>query len=200
MEQVIDTTRPNDDTRARILAAARELLALKGTRGTTTREVAERAGVNEATLFRHFGTKQNMLIEMRSCYLDSSAIERMVSSPTGDARHDLRELGRVLMSHLQDKADLIRVSIAEEQLDPEAAQISWKQPQCIHDLIVTLIERYISTGELHGDAAWLTKFFMGIFFAQVIGARRIWRSDRPSNAEIVDFCVDIFLNGARGAR
>jgi AcrR family transcriptional regulator len=47
-----------EDTRSRILAAAREIFALKGTRGTTTREVADRAGVNEATLFRHFGTKQ----------------------------------------------------------------------------------------------------------------------------------------------
>ncbi|MEO7039366.1 MAG: helix-turn-helix domain-containing protein, partial [Candidatus Elarobacter sp.] len=46
-----------EDTRTRILAAARELFERNGTRGTTTREVAERAGVNEATLFRHFGSK-----------------------------------------------------------------------------------------------------------------------------------------------
>ena len=176
--EVIDSVRPHDDTRARILAAAREVVALKGTRGTTTREVAERAGVNEATLFRHFGTKQNLLAEMRSCFSGNTAIEQMVASPTGDLRHDLRELGRVLFAHLQDKADLIRVSIAEEQLDPEAAKMSWKQPQCMHDLIVTLVERYTATGELHGDASWLTKFFMGMFFAQVIGARRIGWSGR----------------------
>jgi AcrR family transcriptional regulator len=45
-----------EDTRERILVAAREIFEHNGTRGTTTREVAERAGVNEATLFRHFGS------------------------------------------------------------------------------------------------------------------------------------------------
>ncbi|HMD02881.1 MAG TPA: helix-turn-helix domain-containing protein, partial [Candidatus Baltobacteraceae bacterium] len=51
------TPAPADGTRLRILAATRDLYARNGSRGTTTREVAERAGVNEATLFRHFGTK-----------------------------------------------------------------------------------------------------------------------------------------------
>ena len=39
-------------TRERILRAAREVFETDGTRGTTTREVADRAGVNEATIFR----------------------------------------------------------------------------------------------------------------------------------------------------
>ena len=54
-----------EETRARILAAAREIFERNGTRGTTTREVAERAGVNEATLFRHFGSKRALLDAMR---------------------------------------------------------------------------------------------------------------------------------------
>ena len=45
------------ETRERIFSAAREIFALKGPHGTTTREIADRAGVNEATLFRHFGNK-----------------------------------------------------------------------------------------------------------------------------------------------
>ena len=60
-----------DETRARILAAARELFALKGTRGTTTREVADLAGVNEATVFRHFGTKHALLHAMLNQYCES---------------------------------------------------------------------------------------------------------------------------------
>ena len=53
-----------EETRLRILAAARELYARKGSRGTTTREVAELADVNEATLFCHFGTKGQLLAAM----------------------------------------------------------------------------------------------------------------------------------------
>jgi AcrR family transcriptional regulator len=43
-----------------ILAAARELFARRGYQATTTRDVATEAGVNEAMIYRHFGTKSNL--------------------------------------------------------------------------------------------------------------------------------------------
>ena len=45
---------PAPDRRRQILAVAMELFARRGFRGTTTRQIAERAGVNEAIVFRHF--------------------------------------------------------------------------------------------------------------------------------------------------
>ena len=38
-----------------VLAAAVSVFAEKGYRTTTTKEIAERAGVNEVTLFRRYG-------------------------------------------------------------------------------------------------------------------------------------------------
>jgi AcrR family transcriptional regulator len=49
--------------RERILEAAREVFALHGSVGATTRRIAEAAGVNEVTLFRHFGSKEALLEE-----------------------------------------------------------------------------------------------------------------------------------------
>ena len=62
--RAVDLKAGVEDTRLRILAATRTLYASKGSRGTTTREVAILAGVNEATLFRHFGTKTLLLTAM----------------------------------------------------------------------------------------------------------------------------------------
>lgn len=45
------------DRRKQILAAAQKLFARQGFRGTTTRQIAELAGVNEAIVFRHFRRK-----------------------------------------------------------------------------------------------------------------------------------------------
>jgi AcrR family transcriptional regulator len=45
---------------ALLLTAARELFATKGYAGTTTKEIAERAGVSERLLFSHFGTKDEL--------------------------------------------------------------------------------------------------------------------------------------------
>ncbi len=44
--------------RAAILEAARKVFAAKGFHGTTTRKLAEAAGVSEALLFKHFPTKE----------------------------------------------------------------------------------------------------------------------------------------------
>lgn len=46
---------------ADILAAAAELFAERGYKATTTRAIAERAGVNEVTVFRRFGSKRGIL-------------------------------------------------------------------------------------------------------------------------------------------
>ncbi|MGY4591304.1 AcrR family transcriptional regulator [Thermostichus sp. MS-CIW-40] len=49
-------------SRQRLLNAARELFVRQGITQTTTRQIADLAGVNEVTLFRHFGTKQGLLL------------------------------------------------------------------------------------------------------------------------------------------
>ncbi|MFA7296039.1 MAG: TetR family transcriptional regulator [Dehalococcoidia bacterium] len=52
--------RAEGDSRAEILAAARALFAQRGFRATTTRQVAERAGVDIALIHHFFGTKAGL--------------------------------------------------------------------------------------------------------------------------------------------
>jgi AcrR family transcriptional regulator len=51
------------EARRLLLDAARELFARKDYRSTTTREIAESAGVTEYLLFRHFGSKAGLFRE-----------------------------------------------------------------------------------------------------------------------------------------
>lgn len=55
--------RPPGEARRLLLDAARELFARKDYRSTTTREIAESAGVTEYLLFRHFGSKAGLFRE-----------------------------------------------------------------------------------------------------------------------------------------
>jgi AcrR family transcriptional regulator len=48
------------DRRTQILGVAMELFASRGFRGTTTRQIAEASGVNEAIIFRHFPRKEDL--------------------------------------------------------------------------------------------------------------------------------------------
>lgn len=71
-------------TRTRLIEAALELFATKGVTETTTKEVAERAQVNEVTLFRHFGSKHGLLLAVMEnsanfAQLGKTLVERAVA-------------------------------------------------------------------------------------------------------------------------
>jgi TetR/AcrR family transcriptional regulator len=49
-----------EDRRKQLIEVAIDLFSRKGFGGTTTKEIAAAAGVNEAIIFRHFATKQQL--------------------------------------------------------------------------------------------------------------------------------------------
>jgi AcrR family transcriptional regulator len=56
-------TRDAEATRRALLDAARSLFSSEGYDATTVRAVADRAGVNQALLFRYFGNKEGLYVE-----------------------------------------------------------------------------------------------------------------------------------------
>ena len=65
-----------NSSRDRILEAATRVYAEQGFRGATTRRIAEEAGVNEITVFRHFGSKEALITEaLRACAAAPPAVE-----------------------------------------------------------------------------------------------------------------------------
>ena len=62
MTSVDDLTTPAAPPRERILKAAYELFSRRGIRAVGTDEVIERAGVARATLYRHFATKNDLVL------------------------------------------------------------------------------------------------------------------------------------------
>src|SRR5919205_265124 len=59
-----------DDRRKQIAEVAMRLFSERGFRGTTTKEIAQAAGVSEAIIFRHFATKDDLytaIIDYKGC-------------------------------------------------------------------------------------------------------------------------------------
>lgn len=183
-----------DATRTRILAAAREIFERKGSRGTTTREVAERAGVNEATLFRHFGTKQALLQAMRVESCGVEAFRDVLSALPGDPAADLRLIARHSIERMQGVRAMMCVSLAEEAAGTDDAP-EWRGPSQIMDELVAYFTARIAAGQMRGDALVLARCFLGTFFSYVVG-RKIWGSGAIADPAAIDAIVDVFLNGA----
>lgn len=187
-----------EDRRARILAATRQLYASYGTRGTTTREVADRAGVNEATLFRHFGTKTQLLTAMVERYASYDVfpeiMARVATLETIDEQ--LCELAHSTIAVMKEREDIIRVSLAEEVSNPESMQHAWRAPVEARQMFIAWFDERVRAGDLRGDADWLARTFLSLLFSFVM-ARRIWADiDLPRERSVANI-VEIFLNGAR---
>ena len=62
----------NIETKAKILAAAKELFAQKGFDGTSTREIVNAAGVNISLISYHFGGKENLFFSMFDHFMEDT--------------------------------------------------------------------------------------------------------------------------------
>lgn len=76
-------------TRESIMKAALSLFSKQGYYKTTTREIADLADINELTLFRHFGTKENLFQQTTEAYVQEinikGEIEQFKNQPFEDS-------------------------------------------------------------------------------------------------------------------
>ena len=76
----------SDERRKAIVKSAVPLFARKGFAGTTTRELAEAAGISEALLFKHFPSKQSLYREIRQLGCEGDPVlETLASLPPSTA-------------------------------------------------------------------------------------------------------------------
>jgi AcrR family transcriptional regulator len=105
------------ESRDKILDAALRVFAETGYRGATTRRIAQLAEVNEVTIFRRFGSKEELI---RAAVLhDSGGVQ--VSLPQAPER-PYAELTRWALDHyrrLSARAPMIRTCLSESNEHPE---------------------------------------------------------------------------------
>ena len=116
--------RPHGAPRRLLLDAARDLFARQDYRSTTTREIAEAAGVTEHLLFRHFGSKSALFREALVLPFTGFVDEfgrtwrAVVPEETDEeelARHFVGQLYDVLVEH----RGLVVTLLASESLSEE---------------------------------------------------------------------------------
>ena len=168
-----------------------------GTRGTTTREVADRAGVNEATIFRHFGNKTALLEAMREWSIDQAGLHAAVENLSGDLDVDLRSICTLLYEGMFRNQAIIRISLAEEAADPGQLPSCLRGPTQIMHRLVTYLQTHIDAGALKGNAGQLAALIMGMMFALAMKSRRVDWGDEGRPEALIPAFVDAVLNGVK---
>jgi AcrR family transcriptional regulator len=90
--------------RARILAAAGELFYRHGIRAVGVDAIAEAAGTNKMTLYRHFASKDELVAEYlrQSAHAADECWERFARAQPGDPRAQLRAWLEEMAGHLAE--------------------------------------------------------------------------------------------------
>ncbi len=107
------------DIREEILKAAARIYCEAGFRGTTTRRIATEAGVNEVTVFRHFGSKEALLREAIGRQWGGGGCGPAALESAGDPVGELQAWARLMTAGLRQMAPLIRTRLGEFEEHPE---------------------------------------------------------------------------------
>jgi AcrR family transcriptional regulator len=158
------------EVRESLLKAALKLFAEHGSRGATTRRIAQEAGVNEVTLFRHFPNKQALLHAALHAFAEQTPYLRLPDTPR-DVVTELDVWARDHHKHLHRMRALIRTSMAEFEENPEQC----KQAMCVSINIANELTDYLSAAQKAGLVAdtfvpsAATAMLMGTLFSDALG-------------------------------
>lgn len=192
-------TAPQAELNSRILATAQRLFARQGFEKTTTRQLAEAAGIAEGTLFRHFENKKAILVAVVTQGWSEMLTDLLTHLSEMGSYRSVAQLMRERMLSLHQQADLMRVCFMEAQFHPELRDRI--QAEIINKM-TSVVEAFIQTGIERGtyrdlNPKVVARVFLGMFMIAGFSQDTLM-DENPSPAfqkEMAETLADIFLNG-----
>ena len=186
------------DTHLRIIHAALEEFRRSGFKGSSTRVIAERAGVNEVTLFRHFGSKLDLLrkavdhglMEIRV----QDDIAPYVALPLADG---LRAFVRDYLTQFNSKSDVLMLGLSESFTHPELAELIRAFMRRLRRNVQSYFERLENEGKMrHADHIFMTHLFISSLTSAAAWRRRASADSSAefSDERLIEGIVDILVS------
>jgi AcrR family transcriptional regulator len=191
------------ERRRLIIEAAATLFSRHGFRGTTTREVARAVGVSEATVFKHFATKEELYTAIIEAKTQTHEILEAVS-PLADAKDDatlLRMLAWEMIRRSLADPTLLRILFFSALEGHALSDLFFRRRvQAIDDFLSRLIAERVAAGTFRGvdpiQSAWN---FIGMV-TQYVLLQTLFQQKAPSHVTVeqaVDEMVATFLQGVQ---
>ncbi|GIP23524.1 MULTISPECIES: TetR/AcrR family transcriptional regulator [Paenibacillus] len=182
----------------RLLLAAIDLFAEKGYNGVTTKEIAAAANLSEMTLFRQFGSKQNLL---------EAAVDRFHYGPemktlfqeklVWDLQTDLLLVSRTYHEIMNRNTKLIQIGVKESARIPGLHERLHQHPRQLKEFLTRYFEGMYERGKLiQTSPEHLALAFMWMNHGAFLDSRRPERS--LSTAPLDEFIQESVLVFARG--
>src|SRR6266850_898927 len=193
-----------EDRRLQLLAVAVTLFSDRGFRGTTTKEIAQAAGVSEAMVFRHFANKE----ELYAAILDHKASggafdpEEMVAEALQqkDDRAVFEGLALGALQHHERDPEFQRLLLHSALERHELAQMFFEEfVRRVYEFLGGYIRQRQGDGALiEMDPAIVVRAFIGMVMHHSLN-NNLWDPNRRllniSNESAAKHFTDILLNG-----
>ena len=195
---------PAEGRRLQILDVATELFARQGFNGTTTRQIAQRAAVNEAIIFRHFPTKEDLywaVIENQIALMPGRAKLDARLSADGDVHAVLVGIAEDLLNRDTTLTRLLLFTALEKH---ELSDRFYRTHVAGYfEQLADFIRRNIESRRFRNvDPMLAARSFIGMLFhhfhvQELYGGKKFQQFD---NAEVSRTLVDIWLRGVEPAQ
>jgi AcrR family transcriptional regulator len=194
-----------EERRQQILAVAVSLFSKKGFRGTTTKEIAQAAGVSEAMVFRHFATKEELyaaILDHKACSGDEFEPAKMAADAIQrkDDREVFRSLALGALEHHENDPEFQRLLLHSALEKHELAQMFFDQfVRKVYEFLCGYIRERQQEGVFAQiDPAIIVRAFIGMVMHHSLN-NNLWDPQRRllniSNEEAAEHFTNILLNG-----
>ena len=194
-----------EDRKIQILRVAVGLFSRKGFGGTTTKEIAQAAGVSEAMVFRHYSTKQELytaILDHKACSGDAMNPEEIVAEALQEKndRAVFERLALGALDHHEADPEFQRLLLHSALEGHELAQIFFEK---FVQRVYALLGDYIVARQRDGamvniDPAIVVRAFIGMIVHHSLN-NNLWDPKRRllkiSNEEAAKHFTDILLTG-----
>jgi len=155
-----------EERRRLIVETALALFSQKGFRGTTTKEIAEAAGCSEATIFKHFTTKE----ELYSAILEAKVVieQTLAKAAHAAARKDdagvFRAVGLEILTQTEQDPSLMRLLLYSALEGHELSELFFQsRVRRLHEFLSAYIQGRIADGVFRPmDSLVTARAFVGM--------------------------------------
>jgi AcrR family transcriptional regulator len=207
-----------DDRRRQLVRVAMRVFSERGFRGTTTKEIAQAAGVSEAIIFRHFATKEELysaIIDHKACSVNvaesSQPISELIRCAVGDAigRKDDRavfeDMALTMLRHHEEEPEFMRLMLYAALEGHQLADMFWERNvRAMYEFLGSYIRERQGDGVFGDiDPLAVVRSFTGTIIHHSL-SNTLWDKSRKllnlTNEEAARQFTEILLHGVMNAR
>jgi len=186
-----------------IIEAALTLFSQKGFRGTTTKEIAQAAECSEATLFKHFATKEELysaILETK-VQIEEALAQAMAMAACKDDAGVFRAVGLRGLTQVEQDSALMRLLLFSALEGHALAHIFFESKvRRLHEFLSSYIETRIADGVFRPvNPLVAARGFIGMIVHYLL-LHEIYGLKRPagfSPEQAVETFVTLFCDGIR---